>query len=107
MIFCSMQIVSKCGSYASLVIQAHQESTLDVFIRSSREFLMCDHSSAISESPRWRKSPLTIRTGRYLCAQRKMKSTSFLTCPCTPIPGSFITLLYYKIVHCKSRLHYV
>jgi len=39
------------GSPAILVIQAHQESILDPFIRPSSDVLVFVHSSAIPESP--------------------------------------------------------
>ena len=53
-----LSVVEMDGSCAILVIQTHQQSSLEIFIRFSGDFLMGDHSSAIPESSRVQKSPL-------------------------------------------------
>jgi len=45
------------GSGPLLVIQAHQQLILKIFIRSSSDFVMCVHTSALPESPKVRESP--------------------------------------------------
>jgi len=40
------------GSVSLLVIQAHQQFILKIFIRSSSDFVMCVHTSALPESPK-------------------------------------------------------
>jgi hypothetical protein len=48
------------GSSSLLVIQAHQESIQEIFIRSSSDFLICVYSSAIPESPKVRMTPVFV-----------------------------------------------
>ncbi len=44
------------GSGPLLVIQAHQQLILKIFIRSSSDFVMCVHTSALPESPKVRQN---------------------------------------------------
>jgi len=47
------------GSGPLLVIQAHQQLILKIFIRSSSDFVMCVHTSALPESPKVRQNHIS------------------------------------------------